>query len=127
MSNSKHEISLAQIQFPTDSITIGQLKERFPECFSWKTPDQRGLYASRNRVSSVLMDAMEIERHLAIDAFDSEIGHSLLADQSYARKTLVSELSDAYQELGVTNGEAETAVLAGKIESQARRQVSLKL
>lgn len=120
MAKETPRLDLTRICFPTNSLRIGDLVERFPKYFTWQSEMSKGLYCKDNPVSMWLMDAMNIERDLAKTAFDIEAGTVFSHEIEINRAEELAGLSEAYQRLGIASGWMETSELARRFEADAR-------
>ncbi|MEM8670385.1 MAG: hypothetical protein AAGG48_22865 [Planctomycetota bacterium] len=121
MTTPNPRIDLTSIPFPTDNVRIRDLIDRYPECFSWDSDQTRGLYRNMNAASSVLMDAMEVERNLAQQAFVKTLGVSQIPNP-IDRAAALQDLAEAYESLGLARGIGESTELARRFENAAGEQ-----
>jgi hypothetical protein len=118
-------LKLDLIAFPTDQITIGQLRQRQPQLFTEKGifgPARKG-YSARGQIDA--FTAMESERRLAQKAFAAAAGQPDPhpdVDRMEERRYLNEE----YVAYGLSSGPQQTNQLIRDIESSAARQAGRK-
>jgi hypothetical protein len=105
----------AAIVFPSDAITLGQMRRHDPEVFTF----DRLTDAHADSIDAVATHGLEL----------------VLAERSYARAAglsdphpgdnrseTISMLNDAYKEYGLSTGMQQTRQLVREFEAQAARQ-----
>jgi hypothetical protein len=129
MSETKSQIDFTQIDFPSDRLTVKQLRMAYP--YSFDLPDPRPsltknsrLYA-RKSIDSTLGGIVDGERLLASLVFKEAIGLLPTEEETLPRHEIVEGIISDYQRVGLA-GEHEAEELIRRIEtqavSQARRQ-----
>jgi hypothetical protein len=125
----KDSLSLLDFEtfsFPSDNLTLGDLRRRFPTSFD------RGFGYMQRQQPTFFLDntkdesarkilgekTLHVERLIAVDAF-------LEASEGTAqalpnRETLKKELADSYISLGLAKGRHHAAELINQITSQSR-------
>jgi hypothetical protein len=109
------EPTLATLAFPSDRVTLGQLRRRQPTIF-----DQ----ASKFRIpagSLEILATIHLENIVARRAFAAECN---LADPSPTedRRELIRLLDADYRRYGISSGIQQTRQLLRELESAARKQ-----
>lgn len=119
MAGLPGDLNQDEIQFPTDRLTILDLRSRFPEDFrySW-APKSVSQMAFVNR----LLPAIELERELALRAFCETVGKRDYPRNREPRHELVDLLASDYRQLGLSTGEKMSAELIRDFERQATAQ-----
>lgn len=119
------------LEFPTDTVTVRQLIEHFPDSFQWNWERFGDLKPPLSAIEN-LLDTMHMERELAELALSStsdaaDVASSTLESVSrpgrssqVTRKDLVDMLAEHYLKLGIANGRAETEERVRGFESAAR-------
>lgn len=109
---SRPRLDVVQIKFPTDAITLGQMRDKESERFATDDFVSGHLQALSTRA---------IEYVLAEKAFAAALG---LPDPvgHWHRAFIVELLGDAYREYGLSAGPHEDEQLARRIEGQAVEQ-----
>lgn len=119
MSQSEAQLDHATMQYPTDSVSVGQLRDRFPELFNGKA-----LY--KNELNSATLDivaTMFIEQKLAAKAFAKAAG---LPDPDpeplVNRRERLRMLDEDYRRYGISSGPQHTRELVRTFEAAAAKQ-----
>ncbi len=109
------ELNLATLGFPSDRVTVGQLRRRQPTIF-----DQSSAF--RIPAGSLeILATVHLENVVARRAFAAECN---LADPfpSEDRRELIRLLDAEYQRYGISSGIHQTRQLLRELEAAARKQ-----
>jgi hypothetical protein len=106
----------AAITFPSDAITLGQMRRHDPEAFS---SFSRLMNARADEIDAIGTHGMELV--LAESAFARAAGVSDPHAQHW-QEEYRSLLNDAYKEYGLSTGIQQTRQLVREFEAQAARQ-----
>lgn len=119
MSQSDPQLDHATMHYPTDSVRVGQLRDRFPELFNGKA-----LY--KNELNSATLDivaTMFIEQKLAAKAFAKAAG---LPDPDpeplVNRREALRMLDEDYRRYRISSGPQQTRELVRAFEAAAAKQ-----
>lgn len=121
-------IHFSEIVFPSDNLSFGVLRKRFPELIDAGTkvaffalPESNPDFHSQN-----LTNLLEGEREVAMIAFSAVLGKSWEGDW-YTNAEIKQFLADEYIHYGVASGPQHAAQLIRDIETaaadQARRHI----
>jgi hypothetical protein len=117
------QIDLAQLQFPTDRLTVAVLRAARPWAFDRPPPRPSPFLGGRGSLEDALGGAVDYERRLAVLAFKRELNLPLTDEErQVARRDLVQGLTDEYILLGLASGEHHAEQLLRDIEAQAAAQ-----
>lgn len=105
----------ARIQFPTDAVTLSQMRQHDPSAFTY--------------------DALTENTAHSIDVLATHCFELILASKTFAkalnlpdpyegtdRTEIVAMLNEAYKEYGLSTGMQQTRQMARNIEAEAARQ-----
>lgn len=120
-----HIAKLITLKFPSDQLTIGDLRHRFPEHFDQPTRDDMSLYpllsdtfgpsaAIRNR----LWNMLDGERQVALNAYVEAAGTSR-TDWLVSPAEEIADLTKLYQEFGIAQGSEHARQLIRDLERDA--------
>jgi len=117
------QIDFSRIAFPTDQLTVGQLRERFPEEFKGEKVtffyDQKGME---------LTSTIDIERELAKHAFDAVLGRKKGdPEAAFIREELEDCLAGSYVFLRMAKGKHEASQMVREVISAAEAQAMARL
>src|SRR5271170_7986050 len=96
MSDTTPEIDFSRVKFPTDALTIGYLRERFPHSFKGLEPD---CFREGQEDLAALILA---ERTLAQWSFDKALGRQTVSDDEWDYQEEGLEIT--YPEVGLATG-----------------------
>jgi hypothetical protein len=124
-----------KVQFPTDRLTVGDLRRLFPEHFDSETPDYVVFFPLEGeppKGSVAFSDMLHHERRLAQIAFeDALIAAKGVADTPVAQRWLEEErrektaiLESAYQQFGLASGPEAARLMIRQFFQDAAAQVS---
>lgn len=106
------ELDLAVIDFPTDRITIRQMRERHPDLF---------LNIGDHGADEILaLEAYDVERRVAEDEFARARGRPAPSD--FSLKHWTNCLNECYTTLGLSSGMQQTRQMVRRFVEAARRQ-----
>lgn len=112
---NEHAIDLHAMAFPTDAITLGQMRRNEPYLLD-ELSTAPGHVATNDAFSTHRYEVM-----LALKAFASAAGHRDPI-QGTSRAEIIEHLSDAYAAFGLVKGECSTKQLIEQVEAQAAQQ-----
>jgi hypothetical protein len=126
-------IKFAQIKFPSDQLTIGELRRLFPRSFdesTWKQGEYTDTVNSRpygrQGLEGDLGMLIDYERVLASVAFKQAVGESettlLPLERRLSFKELTERLANFYVEIGLSSGMQHARQLVREITKQAKSQ-----
>jgi hypothetical protein len=109
-------LNLSAIEFPSDRITVGQLRKEQPEAF-----DEIGKYTNITFRTVNVAATIATERKLVEKAFAAALG---LPDPSpnYSRRYEIDMLNDDYCRYGLSTGKQATTQLVRELEKAAKLQ-----
>jgi hypothetical protein len=131
MTDTEPKIDFAAIDYPTDKLTVKQLRQRTPHAFDVEPRPEWGTYIvtdNRSRFRRMTMDnvlghVVDSERQLAEWAFKKALGQPVPDwDLSSERDTTMDNLSSEYIKWGLARGEHEANEMLRGIEAQATAQ-----
>lgn len=126
MTDASPTINFAEIDFPSDQITVKTLRAAFPSSFDQPGPPHEwSVMRSYGRASAgnALDHIIDAERLLAGIAFKKALGQSLADDEApYPRWEIIEALVTDYGHLGLAVGKQQVEVLVRRIEAQAKSQ-----
>lgn len=119
MPQSEPEIDHAKMQYPTDKVTVGQLRARQPELLNGKA-----LYTSRlTNTTLAIVGTMSLEHDLAAKAFAKAAGlPDPDPDPLVSRREAMRMLNEDYRRYGISSGLQQTKELVRAFEAAAARQ-----
>jgi hypothetical protein len=109
-------LDLMKIAFPTDSLTIGELRRLMPNRFS------RGNLGRTDLLDIEVGGVLGVEIDLAKRAFYKALGIPEPDPDWEPRAALIDILDDGYKRLGLSTGRNKTRELARAIERAAIEQ-----
>lgn len=121
-------INFSTIQFPSDKLTVRELRTLFPTSF-----DKPALYGGerldqvygRLSLDTTLGSLIDAERLLAGIMYKQALGQPLSSDEQLQTKDeLVESLTEEYVRWGIATGPQHAQQLIRGIEQQVARQVS---
>ncbi len=122
------EIDFSAIPFPTDSLTVRDLRRLHPEGFDRPPPEssvgevRHGVRGRRRSLDVVLGDLVDLEREVAESAFQSALSGTGATHPEHepgeARKCLAAE----YVRLGLAAGSHHAEQLIREVEAAAISQ-----
>ena len=116
---SESQLDHVGMQYPSDNVTMGQLRARFPELFNGKA-----IYS--NRLSSLTLDivgTMALEQALAEKAFAKAAGlPDPDPDPLVSRREAMRMLNEDYRRYGISSGPQQTRELVRSFEAAAANQ-----
>jgi hypothetical protein len=117
VSEATPKIDFCRIVFPTDTVTVGSLRAKFPSAIEKHDPDFEPDFFN-------VIAAMDGERRLAQLAFDAVLGvdHSQDNPLEGTRSDVTRELLESYPVLGIASGPKHARELIRKIETEATAQ-----
>ena len=114
-------LDLQSIVFPTDRLTVGQLRKVCPTDFefNWK-------YKSNNEIRflDTLLPALHHEREYAARAYATAAGLQAPHIPYFDADELIEMIAEDYKKLGISTGPAHTKQLLRDLEKQAVAQAS---
>jgi hypothetical protein len=126
MPDPTPQIDFSQIEFPSDRLTIRDLRRAFPHAFDLPGQEahrsqERGY--GRQSVGDALDGIIDAERLLAGRAFKEALGEPYSNDEAaQARWDIIEGLVSDYRRAGLASGEHQSNELIRGIESQAADQ-----
>jgi hypothetical protein len=117
MVESHSHLDLSGIDFPSDRVTIGQIRREQPEYFEDYLPAQDHGLSALNIASTV---AMEVS--LAKNAYSKATGGAHDRISTSVRRERIEALHDDYVDYGISNGLAQTKELIRALERDAVKQ-----
>jgi hypothetical protein len=129
MTATEPQIDFTRIEFPTDKLTIKDLRKTDPEAFDVEPakkpgrPDHlwpRPLH--RMSLDTLLAATLDSERILAEMAFKTALGQPVKITGMGDREVIFENLGSDYVSLGVAGGEHEAHEMLRGIEAQAVAQ-----
>jgi hypothetical protein len=116
--NDTPKLDFTSIPFPTDQLTIGDMRKEDPDLF-------HGGYDSLSAPASHInaLATCHIEHKLACRAYVKALGQSD-PYPLHPRQDDVDALVDSYRKYGLSRGKNESLQLIERIESAARSQAS---
>lgn len=123
-ASSFDNINYAPINFPSDRITVGDIRRAHPERFDVEHPAR--FEKTQDDPKFTLSLIIYLERLLARAAFEGAIGKSgdVIREHGLDRDTCISELAKFYGTYHVSQGINHTEQLIRGIESQASAQAA---
>lgn len=120
-ANEDFNPDLSSIEFPSERITLGQLRKVEPEFLS----TDRAMIDNHMTVVHGI-NALRIEQILARQAWAAAIG---LPDPIPFRKraTEIEYLTDVYKDYGISTGPQQTEELVRRFETEAARLAKLSV
>lgn len=117
-------VNYTSIVFPSDRITLADLRRAHPERFDAEGGDR--FKRSERDPSFALNSILYLERLLARAAFEQALGSSagVIEDSGLDRHDCVKELASFYALYRVASGPHQTEQLIRDIESQAAAQAA---
>lgn len=106
---------LSSITFPSERITLGQMRKVEPE---WFSTDREML--DNNLVVVHGINALRVEQILARKAWAEAIGLPD-PDTFHSRATEVEYLTDIYKDYGISTGPQQTEELVRRFETEAAK------
>jgi hypothetical protein len=129
MPDPEPQIDFTRIEFPTDRLTVKELRKALPHCFDLPAPEgphhQREGFFKRESLESYLGGIINAEREVAALAFHTALGQ---VKPEYHEGTLgprwevLEVLISDYTKVGLARGEHHGQELIREIESQAVAQ-----
>ena len=123
------KINFSKLDFPTDKLTIRDLRGKIPYSFDVDPPEnfarhlRRDGHYDRMDLDNAIGNLIDCERLLAELAFRSELGLPELDKSKFStRAELFDVMPGDYVDLGVAQGDHEAKLLLKSIESQAKEQ-----
>lgn len=122
-----HIAKLITLKFPSDQLTIGDLRHRFPEHFDQPTNDAVSGYpffddvfvgTGGGAVRERLLNLLDCERQVALNAFVEATGGSRTESLSLPSED-IAELTKLYQEFGIAQGSEHARQLIRDLERDA--------
>lgn len=110
---------ISSIQFPTDQITLGQMRKQQPELLQ----NDRAML-DRHPADVEIINAARIEHILARKAWASALGLPD-PDEFRDRKEELQYLTEVYKEYGIASGPKHTEELVKAFETEAARLAGL--
>ena len=114
-SDPPPDVDHTLIDFPSDRITLGQMRKREPNLF------ERASLEVESPAQAEGHSLYSIELRLAERAFAAAAGHPL-EEGSFDREWYLEVLDDAYQRYGLSSGTHETRELVRAFEAKAAEQ-----
>lgn len=134
MPDPEPSIDFTQIEFPSDGLTVKDMRKAIPNGFDLPLPEQNAHNAvgwlRRRSLESVLGGTIDTEREIAALAFYAALGREpppknkgeslerKLGPRWQAAEALIGD----YQILGLASGEHQGEEMIRKIEAQAAAQ-----
>lgn len=122
-------IQHVQIDYPTDRLTVKDLRKAFPHSFDVPSNketdpnDLKGIFHGRRGVDIGFGTMIIRERLFSEIAYKKHLGQALTEDESLVtREDLVDDLSEDYIKLGIAAGEKHAEQLLRHVENQAIAQ-----
>jgi hypothetical protein len=117
-------INFAAIRFPTDQLTVADLRRIYPQSFDMSVPlgaTKRGY--GRQSIEDTLGDIIDAERVIANLAFKQLLGIPLTVEEEQkTRHDHLDNLASSYIDLKLVSGEHEAMQVVREIERQAVAQ-----
>jgi len=117
MSEQNPQLDLTKISFPTDRLSIKDLRNLFPEKFDMV--DGRVQFSGFGRVGDDLEATLQLERHVARSVFDAAMGRAssiFMASDPLDAKEM---LAQSFIEYRLASGPHHAEQLVRNIEEQA--------
>jgi hypothetical protein len=121
------QVNFTSIQFPSDEISIAQLRRQFPEHFDigleMPMKSQPIFFlsrAERDNAEELLGNMLYCERIVALDAYANAKG---MKQPDCDIDEIKEDLNTFYCKFGLSQGEHQTVELIREIERQARQLV----
>lgn len=131
MADPVPKIDFKRIDFPTDKITVKDLRRVFPKLSydSWtedrdETRLPGGVWHRRMTLDSALDALIEYERDYAEQAFLQALGVPVSDSRVYVLQDVVDTVSAEYIKLGLATGDHQVAELVRGVERQAVAQAN---
>lgn len=121
---TSHPIDFTRIRFPSDRITVANLRRAHPVRFDVEGAVQfEGV--QDNDPEFLVPVMMALERMLARNAHSiaAGMGTDVLTKECLERADCIKDLTDCYAAYGVSSGPNQTEELVREIEAQAVAQV----
>ncbi|HEY4309325.1 MAG TPA: hypothetical protein VGN12_07720 [Pirellulales bacterium] len=115
------ERDLSRVRFPSDRISIGGLRQRFPELFDKGDETRQPIFFledGHNRAEDILGEMLNCERLIASFAYNKACGNdsNVTGIRTSAFKR---ELAEQYISLGIASGPKHAVQLIRDFERQA--------
>lgn len=113
------EIDLSTISFPTDQITFGQLRKRFPNQFTMDAVQ------SNEPAKIIPVSALHLEMTLAKKAYAAAAGLPDPHPDDDRRMSIIM-LNEDYCRFGISAGLQQTRRMVSEFETEAARQGNVR-
>jgi hypothetical protein len=124
MSLSDPVVDFAKIVFPSDQLSFGMLRQRFPDLIDraskvtfFELPGPNAAFHVQN-----LTNLLEGERELAMSAFNRAVGRDWEMPSGHTDDEVRQYLIEDYIRYGVASGEQHAVQLIRDIEATATEQ-----
>jgi hypothetical protein len=114
LADAEHQIDFSRLRFPSDAMTVGYLRERFPESFEGLDP--QCFREGQDDVAALI----EGERTLAKWAFDNALGRSTVSQDEWDAQEQSLELT--YPDVGFATGPQHARQLVRNLKKAAVAQ-----
>ena len=116
-------IDLCKLNYPSDSITIRDLRRIYPQGFTQHETDPRHVPFFNSDLSDEFSTMLEFERTLAEYAFDEALGRPIIPVTVFAeRKDLRRFVKEYYISHQIAKGPQEARELLRGLEAEAAEQ-----
>jgi hypothetical protein len=121
-----HIAKLVTLKFPSDQLTIGELRQRFPEHFDQPSNDAYSgypffddpFYSVGGVVREQLKNLLDCERQVALNAFVESLGESRAETHTFPSEE-IDDLTALYQKFGIAKGPEHARQLIRDLERDA--------
>ena len=125
------EFRTSEINFPTDNISIANLKALEPSDFDWRFErNKTNDFYDRHVFDDLLFSALRYERRFAVFTYCEKKGIDPTPITRYGpceREELVSYVDDAYQEIGISDSTEQSLRMMRDITLQVEKQLDSSL
>lgn len=116
MTEAEPQIDLTRIAFPSDHLSILDIRRMFP----FQLDGSRSQDVSPLSLDDILSSLIDVERKLAENAFDEAVGRT--GRWASYRDSQREGLTDDYIKFGLAQGDQHAAQLIRDFEAQAAEQ-----
>lgn len=125
IQKSLAQLSLEKIRFPTDKISVADLRECVPNDFEWRISESNS-FTEKDSFSVLLDNALHYERMLAAFSFCEQkalpIDQILHGIRKNDKEELIRMLHQSYEPIGLSRSMEETSQLADNIAAEVKSQ-----
>ena len=131
MTDPVAKLDFKKIEFPSDKITINDLRRVYPLGFdewvadrTFGSVDEEINGSPRLSLDGAIGDLMDYEREFAEQAFLQALGVPVRPGREYSHQNVVDTFRSQYIELGLASGDHQVSELVRGVERQAVAQAN---